>query len=233
MEPTPPVIDLRAVSKSYRMGKERIPVLHDISLTVRSGEFAVIMGPSGSGKSTLLNILGCLDLPDSGVYLLDGVQVKDLSSRHVAHLRNLKIGFVFQNFNLFPRMNVFQNAQLPLIYSDLGPKDRKARVESLLKKVGLWERRTHLPSEISGGQKQRTAIARALSNRPSLILADEPTGNLDSATTREIMGLFALLHQEGHTVVLITHEKDVAAYGQTLYTLVDGKMEYAGTPADL
>ncbi|MFH0920838.1 MAG: ABC transporter ATP-binding protein [Fibrobacterota bacterium] len=218
------LLQLRHVDKGYRMGKTSIPVLFDINLEVREGEFAVIMGPSGSGKSTLLNILGCLDLPDRGEFLFDGQPISELSSSAMARFRNKKLGFVFQNFNLFNKMTVQQNAALPLIYGDLPPWERKQQVEGLLKRLGLWERRKHRPNEISGGQKQRTAIARALCNRPRLLLADEPTGNLDTKTTREIMGLLQELHNEGHTLVLITHDSNVAAYGETLYHLVDGRL---------
>ncbi|OGS36000.1 MAG: macrolide ABC transporter ATP-binding protein [Elusimicrobia bacterium RIFOXYB2_FULL_49_7] len=220
------LLSLKKVGKGYRLGNNEIPVLFNIHLDVHEGEFAVIMGPSGSGKSTLLNILGCLDLPDSGEFHFDGQRIAELSSTGIARFRNTKLGFVFQNFNLFNQMTVEQNVGLPLIYGDLSPLERKERVETLLKRLHIWERRRHRPMEISGGQKQRTAIARALINKPRLVLADEPTGNLDTATTRDIMTLFQELHQDGHAIVLITHDPAVAAYGQTRYRLIDGHLSH-------
>jgi putative ABC transport system ATP-binding protein len=227
MEQNGPLVILKGIYKSYHLGKQTVPVLFDVNLEIPGNTFAVIQGPSGSGKSTLLNILGCIDRPDRGEYLLEGRAVTELASTRIARIRNEKIGFVFQNFNLLPRMTLFNNVQLPLIYSDMGGKERKIRVREALEKVGLWDRRDHRPNEISGGQRQRAAIARALVTRPSLILADEPTGNLDSATTREVMEVFTRLHNEGNTIVLITHETDVAAYGQSCFKLVDGRLNRA------
>jgi putative ABC transport system ATP-binding protein len=218
------IVRLDGVFKGYALGKTFIPVLYDINLTIREGEFVVIMGPSGSGKSTLLNILGCLDLPDKGGFFFKGERISELSSTAIARFRNQKIGFVFQNFNLFPKMTVQQNIGLPLIYGDLPPWERKKLVQTILKKLDLYDRRTHYPNEISGGQKQRTAIGRALCNSPSLILADEPTGNLDMCTTREIMEILQTLNQEGHTMVVITHDPNVAAFGKIRYQLVDGRL---------
>lgn len=220
------IIEIKNLCKSYPFGKnEKVDVLFDINLSVKEGEFAVIVGPSGSGKSTLINIIGCLDGFNTGSYVLDKENVKKLSSGDLASIRNKKIGFIFQSFNLLPKMTIYSNVELPLIYASVSAKERKIRVEEILKKVGLWERRNHRPNEISGGQKQRTAIARALVTKPSLILADEPTGNLDSLTTNEIMKMMTDLHKEGNTIVLITHESDVAEYGEKVYSIIDGNLK--------
>lgn len=216
------MVILKNISKSYNVGKGLLPVLQNITLHVHKGEFAVVTGASGSGKSTLLNILGCLDNADSGEYYLDGELVTSLGSSKIAKIRNKHIGFVFQSFNLFPHMTVFENVALPMLYGDKSGKERKKRVEFLLQQVGLWDRRDHKPNELSGGQKQRTAIARALVNNPSLILADEPTGNLDSKTSHEIMGVLQKLNKSDNTIILITHETDIAAYGSVKYHLSDG-----------
>jgi len=212
------------LSKSYALGKEWVPVLHDINFDVGSGEFVAIMGHSGAGKSTLLNILGCLDKPSGGEYLFKGRQVKALSPSQLADVRNREIGFVFQNFNLLPKLDVAANVELPLIYANLPARRRKELVEEALRRFGLWERRRHRPNEISGGQKQRVAIARALVKKPSVILADEPTGNLDSKTTDEILTVLTSLHEEGNTILMITHEREVAAHASRLVNLIDGRI---------
>ncbi|MFC1585822.1 ABC transporter ATP-binding protein [Fibrobacterota bacterium] len=208
--------------KSYSLGKETLQVLFDVNIQVRKGEFAAIMGPSGSGKSTLLNIIGCLDTPTSGDFYLNGKSVKGLSQSQLADIRNHDIGFVFQNFNLLPKLNLMANVELPLIYGNVAKNNRRRLVEKTLRQLGLWERRHHRPNEISGGQKQRTALARALVKEPSIILADEPTGNLDSTTTGEIMNLLDKLHEQGHTILVITHEAEVARRAGRVYRLMDG-----------
>jgi len=218
------VIQTQALAKSYMLGKEAVAVLHDINIKVQRGEYVAIMGHSGAGKSTLLNILGCLDTPTSGTYLFDNIPVMSLAPSKLADIRNSRIGFVFQNFNLLPKLDVAANVELPLIYGNVTAHRRHEMVETVLKRFGLWERRRHKPSEISGGQKQRVAIARAVVKNPSVILADEPTGNLDSSTTGEILAVFDELHREGNTVVVITHENDVAARAQRLIHLVDGRV---------
>ena len=218
------VIQTHDLTKSYVLGGEPIPVLHGINLNVAQGEYVAIMGHSGAGKSTLLNILGCLDTPTSGTYLFNGTPVMSLSASRLADIRNNEIGFVFQNFNLLPKLDVAANVELPLIYGNVQARRRRERVEEVLRSFGLWERRAHKPSEISGGQKQRVAIARAVVKRPAMILADEPTGNLDSTTTGEILEVFEELHREGNTVVVITHESDVAARASRLVRLVDGEV---------
>ncbi len=218
------VLQMHNVCKSYFLGREAIPVLFDITLRVRRGEFVAIMGHSGAGKSTLLNILGCLDTPTSGEYLLNGISVRTLSQARLAAIRNREIGFVFQNFNLLPKLDVAANVELPLIYSNTPKKQRRAQVDAVLKRFGLYERRRHKPNEVSGGQKQRVAIARALVKNPTIILADEPTGNLDSHTTEEIMAVFDRLHQERHTILLITHEKEVADHASRVLRIADGRI---------
>jgi putative ABC transport system ATP-binding protein len=219
-----PVIQTVNLYKSYYLGKETIPVLHDINITVQRGDYFAIMGPSGSGKSTLLNILGCLDTPTAGEYRINGQPVNNYSQNQLASLRNREIGFIFQNFNLLPKLDIVGNVELPLIYANIGKKERLARIEVILRRLGLWERRRHKPNEISGGQKQRVAIARALVKNPSLILADEPTGNLDSTTSFDIMNLIRDLHAEGNTILLITHESDIAAYAPHTIKLKDGRV---------
>jgi putative ABC transport system ATP-binding protein len=219
-----PVLSLNHVNKEYVLGKEQIAVLYDICLTVFQGEFAVIMGQSGSGKSTLLNIIGCLDTPTSGEFLIKNTSVAKLSPAQLATIRNSEIGFVFQNFNLLPKLDVASNVELPLIYANVSSRERKQRVNDILKRFGLLERKHHKPNEISGGQKQRVAIARALIKNPSIILADEPTGNLDSHTSEDILTIFDQLHKEGNTIVLITHEHDVAAHGSRLVRIADGRI---------
>ena len=218
------VLNTEKLCKSYFLGKEPLPVLFDVDLTVGRGDYAAIMGPSGSGKSTLLNILGCLDTPTSGEYYLKNVAVSRRSPAELAEIRNRDIGFIFQNFNLLPKMTVAANVELPLIYRNVPKKERRALVEEALKRLGLWERRHHHPNEISGGQKQRTAIARALVKSPSLILADEPTGNLDSATTHEILTILDELNEQGNTIMVITHEHEVAERARRIFTILDGRL---------
>jgi putative ABC transport system ATP-binding protein len=218
------VIVLEHVSKRYALGGETLTVLADISFTVDQGEFVALLGPSGSGKSTLMHILGCLDMPTEGRYCLSGVDVTKEAPRRLAHIRNQKIGFVFQNFHLLPRISALQNVELPMIYAHLSRAARRARAEELLELVGLSNRLRHLPTELSGGQKQRVAIARALANHPQLLLADEPTGALDSETSREIMELFRELNQTGVTVLVITHDANVAAYAARQIRLIDGRV---------
>ena len=217
-----PVIDLHSVGKTYGNGKLEVTALTAVDLRVERGEFVAIMGPSGSGKSTLMNIVGCLDVPSRGRFSLDGVDVRTLDEAALAQVRLRKIGFVFQSFNLIPRTSALSNVELPLIYQGIKPKDRRPRALAALAAVGLADRAEHGPSELSGGQQQRAAVARALVSDPALLLADEPTGNLDSASTAEIMGLFSKINAEGRTVVLITHENEVASYATRVVRLRDG-----------
>jgi putative ABC transport system ATP-binding protein len=221
---TAPVISLRDVSKTYRMGDIEVHALRRVSLEVPRGEFMAVMGQSGSGKSTMMNILGCLDVASSGRYRLDGVDVRELEESTLARVRNRKIGFVFQSFNLIPRTSAVANVELPLAYAGVGRRERRARAEAALDAVGLASRMRHLPSEMSGGQQQRVAVARAIASNPSLILADEPTGNLDSEATEEVMGIFERLNAEGRTVVLITHEPEVAGHCRRVVQLRDGRV---------
>ncbi len=209
--------------KSYSLGKSEVPVLMNIQFKVEKGEYVAIMGQSGSGKSTLLNILGCLDTPSRGEYYFHEKPISSFGEAALAEIRNREIGFVFQNFNLLPRLTIEANVELPLIYAGFSKADRRRRVSEALERFGLTERRKHRPNEISGGQKQRVAIARALVKRPAVILADEPTGNLDSTTSEEIMRVFDELHREGNTLVVITHEDDVAARAQRILKLRDGQ----------
>lgn len=222
---TTPVIETRNLVKSYKLGAESVPVLQNVNIKIAEGEYSAIMGQSGSGKSTLLNILGCLDTPQKGEYLFNGRSVSTFSASQLADIRNREIGFVFQNFNLLPKLTIFANVELPLIYGNVGKRERKLKVENVLKRFGLWERRAHRPNEISGGQKQRAAIARALVKNPAIILADEPTGNLDSNTTEEILKVFDELHRDGNTILVITHEQEVGLRAQRLLRLKDGSIE--------
>lgn len=215
-------IVLKDVTKQYRMGDELVKALAGISLTVKTGEFAAIMGPSGSGKSTMMNILGCLDRPSSGSYLLDGQEVATLGDDELAITRNKRIGFVFQNFNLLSRVSALDNVALPLVYAGVAEKERLERAANMLDSVGLAARKNHMPNELSGGQRQRVAIARALINDPSIIMADEPTGNLDTRSSVEIMNIFGTLYKQGKTVILVTHEPDIADYAQRVITVRDG-----------
>jgi putative ABC transport system ATP-binding protein len=217
-----PVIELRNVVKTYQMGSVEVPALRGISLTVERGDFVAIMGASGSGKSTMMNIIGCLDVPTRGHYRLDGVDVRRLDERALARIRNRKIGFIFQSFNLIPRTSALANVELPLAYAGIPPKDRRLIATAALERVGLADRMDHMPNEMSGGQQQRCAVARALATNPALILADEPTGNLDTASSAEVLQVFSNLNAEGRTVVLITHEDEIAAYTKRLVHLRDG-----------
>ena len=218
------MIDLRDICKFYTIGGERVRALDHATMHIYPREFVSIIGPSGSGNSTLMNIIGCLDTADSGTYLLDRVPIEDYSENDLAHMRNEKIDFVFQNFNLIPKMSAQENVELPLIYRGVPRPERQARVAEALDRVGLSKRAKHLPTELSGGQQQRVAIARALVTRPSLILGDEPTGNLDSHTTAEIMDMFHALHEQGNTIVLITHDNDVAKTAKRVVHILDGKL---------
>jgi putative ABC transport system ATP-binding protein len=218
------LIDLRDIYKVYDMGAEKVHALNGVDLTVERGEYVAIMGSSGSGKSTLMNLVGCLDTPTSGSYILNGTAVQELDDTQLAGIRNKEIGFVFQTFNLLARTDALHNVELPLIYAGLSRAERRERARHALEKVGLGSRMTHQPNELSGGQRQRVAIARALVNDPSILLADEPTGNLDSTTSEEIMQLFDELHQAGNTVVLVTHEPDIAEHAWRKVTLRDGKV---------
>src|SRR6188472_486026 len=212
--------------KTYVMGAEEIHALRGVNIIIERGEYVAIMGPSGSGKSTLMNLIGCLDTPSQGSYLLNGKQVSEMNDNELARIRNEEIGFVFQTFNLLPRASALQNVELPLVYGGVPAKDRHQRAKTALEKVELGSRMSHKPNELSGGQRQRVAIARALVNNPSILLADEPTGNLDSKTGVEIMGLFERLHQAGNTIVLVTHEPDVAAYAHRSIHIRDGQVEH-------
>ncbi len=218
---------MQDVVKSYKMGSGEVPVLRDVKLSIKTNEYVAVMGPSGSGKSTLMNILGCLDTPSSGRYYFGSQDVKGLSDNQLSEIRNKHIGFVFQSFNLLPRVTALQNVELPLIYLGAAPSARKKMAREVLERVGLGDRMTHRPSELSGGQKQRVAIARALVTKPSLILADEPTGNLDSKTGTEIMGLFNKLHEQGNTIILVTHEEYIAEYAKRIIRLRDGLIDRA------
>ena len=218
------MIELRDVSKVYQIGDERVRALDHANLHIYPKEFVSIIGPSGSGKSTLMNIVGCLDVADAGIYLLDGMPIEAYSEKELARIRNHKIGFVFQNFNLIAKLSAWENVELPLIYQKVPRAERVRRVNEALERVGLSKRAQHLPTELSGGQQQRVAIARALVTRPSLILADEPTGNLDSKTSAEIMVMFRELHAQGNTIVLITHDNDVAKQAPRSIRIRDGQL---------
>lgn len=218
------IIKISHLDKIYDTGAVQVHALKDVSLTIEKGEYVAIMGQSGSGKSTLMNILGCLDKPSGGLYELEGTDISKQSPRELSRIRNKKIGFVFQSFNLIPRTTALKNVELPMIYAKVGGKERKQRALELLEKVGLKERVNHMPNEISGGQKQRIAIARALANSPSILLADEPTGNLDTASSVEIMELFTQLNNEGVTVIVVTHEDDIAEFTKRIIRFKDGQI---------
>ncbi len=219
------MIKLENICRVYTIGDEQVHALDNASLHVSPGEFVSIIGPSGSGKSTLMNIIGCLDTADSGTYLLDGTPIEDYTENELAHIRNKKIGFVFQSFNLIPKLTAEENVELPLIYQKLKRSERKERVAQALERVHLTNRSQHYPTELSGGQQQRVAIARAIATKPSLILADEPTGNLDSRTSEEIMGIFHELHEQGNTIVLITHDDEVAQQASRIVRIRDGHVK--------
>jgi len=219
------LIETRDLWKTYVMGEEEIHALRGVSILIERGEYVAIMGPSGSGKSTLMNLIGCLDTPSKGSYLLNDKQVSEMNDNELARIRNQEIGFVFQTFNLLPRASALQNVELPLVYAGIPGKDRQKLAKDALDRVELTSRMSHRPNELSGGQRQRVAIARALVNNPSILLADEPTGNLDSKTGAEIMALFAKLHESGNTIVLVTHEADIAAFAHRTISVRDGQVE--------
>ena len=219
------LIETRDLWKTYVMGSEEIHALRGVSIEIERGEYVAIMGPSGSGKSTLMNLIGCLDTPSKGTYLLNGKQAGLMNDNELARIRNEEIGFVFQTFNLLPRASALHNVELPLVYAGVSSKERDARARAALENVELGSRMSHRPNELSGGQRQRVAIARALVNNPSILLADEPTGNLDSKTGAEIMALFARLHEAGNTIILVTHEADVAAFAKRVIHIRDGQVE--------
>ncbi len=227
------IIVTRNLERDYTMGSEIVRALRGVDITILRNEFVAIMGPSGSGKSTMMNLIGCLDTPSSGEYWLNGHRVSDLSDDQLARIRNKEIGFVFQTFNLLPRATSLANVELPLVYAGAGAKERRERARAALTAVGLADRMQHRPNELSGGQRQRVAVARALVNNPSILLADEPTGNLDSATSEEILMLFERLHSEGQTIVLVTHEPDIAAHARRQIILRDGQVASDGTSPEV
>jgi putative ABC transport system ATP-binding protein len=219
------IIRIEGLTKHYRIGDEVIKALNGVDLSIRKNEYVALMGPSGSGKSTIMNIIGCLDTPTSGSYFLNGPDVAQLSDNELAEIRNKEIGFVFQTFNLLPRYSALDNVALPLVYAGVPKEERQERAKQALISVGLGDRLHHKPNELSGGQRQRVAVARALVNRPSIILADEPTGNLDTKTSHEIMGLFDDIHAAGNTIVIVTHEEDIARMARRIVRMRDGKVE--------
>jgi putative ABC transport system ATP-binding protein len=219
------IISISHIRKTYKIGEEIIHALKDVSLKICENEYVALMGPSGSGKSTLMNMLGCLDSPSEGEYILNDISVAQMSDNQLAEVRNKEIGFVFQTFNLLPRATTLDNVALPLVYSGYSKEERVKRAKEVLEQVGLGDRMNHKPNELSGGQRQRVAIARALVNKPAIILADEPTGNLDSKTSIEIMGLFEEIHKNGNTIILVTHEEDIALHAHRIVRLKDGLVE--------
>ncbi|HEY3934015.1 MAG TPA: ABC transporter ATP-binding protein [Gemmatimonadales bacterium] len=219
------IIKLEGITRDYVMGTEHVRALRGVDLSIHRNEYVAIMGPSGSGKSTMMNVLGCLDTPSAGRYRLNGHEVSEMRDDALARIRNREIGFVFQTFNLLPRASALANVELPLVYAGTPARERRRRAEHALQRVGLGERMLHKPNELSGGQRQRVAIARALVNEPSILLADEPTGNLDSTTSEEIMRVFGTLHAQGQTVVLVTHEPDIAAHAHRVVVLRDGRVD--------
>lgn len=219
------IISVKELSRTYRMGVEEVHALRSVTMDIRKNEYVALMGPSGSGKSTLMNILGCLDSPSSGTYILNDQVVSEMTDAELAAVRNKEIGFVFQTFNLLPRLSSLENVALPLVYAGLKKSEREERAAEVLTQVGLQDRMMHKPNELSGGQRQRVAIARALVNNPSIILADEPTGNLDTKTSLEIMDIFGSIHEKGNTIILVTHEPDIAEYAHRIVRLRDGIIE--------
>ena len=219
---TDAIILVTDLKREYQMGAEIVRALQGVDISIRRNEYVAIMGPSGSGKSTLMNLIGCLDTPSAGEYWLNGLEVSTMGDDELAHVRNREIGFVFQTFNLLPRASALHNVELPLIYAGVKARTRRERAAKALTRVGLGDRMDHRPNELSGGQRQRVAIARALVNEPSILLADEPTGNLDSTTSEEIMAVFEELHAQGQTVIMVTHERDIAAHAHRIVTLKDG-----------
>jgi len=219
------IIEINSLIKNYQVGTETIRALRSVSLSINRNEYVAIMGPSGSGKSTLMNILGCLDTPTGGDYILNSTNVSNLDDDQLAEIRNKEIGFVFQTFNLLPRYSALENVSLPLIYAGVNKEDRLEKAEDVLVNVGLEDRMTHKPNELSGGQRQRVAVARAMVNSPSIILADEPTGNLDSKTSMDILNLFNEIHEKGNTIILVTHEEDIAQHAHRIIRLKDGMIE--------
>ncbi len=222
------VIDIQGIGKTYKIGEVEVHALREVDLQINKGEFVALMGPSGSGKSTLMNVLGCLDTPSRGNYTLNGIDVSHMSDNELAEIRNKEIGFIFQTFNLLARNTALDNVALPLVYAGVNKKDRISKAQQVLKSVGLGDRMDHKPNELSGGQRQRVAIARALVNNPSIILADEPTGNLDSKTSNEIMDLLDEIHEKGNTVIIVTHEEDIAKRAKRIVRLRDGLIESDG-----
>ena len=220
-----PIIDIKGITRDFQLGSETVYVLKGIDLLINKGEYVALMGPSGSGKSTLMNILGCLDTPTSGSYILNGKQVSEMHDDELAEIRNKEIGFVFQTFNLMPRTTALDNVALPMVYAGFSKEERNKRATEVLSQVGLADRMDHKPNQLSGGQRQRVAVGRALVNKPSIILADEPTGNLDSKTSIEIMKLFGEIHANGNTVILVTHEEEIAAHAHRIIRLRDGIIE--------
>ena len=223
--PDQPLISLSGIQKRYDLGEQVVYALRDINLQIMRGEYVALMGPSGSGKSTLMNIIGCLDTPTAGTYILNGKQVSSMSDSELSHIRNQEIGFVFQTFNLLSRLTAIDNVALPLVYAGVSKKERTERAKAALNDVGLGDRMNHKPNELSGGQRQRVAVARSLINNPSILLADEPTGNLDTNTSKEIMALFDEIHARGNTIILVTHEEDIARYAKRMVRVRDGVVE--------
>lgn len=219
------LISIKSLNKTYVMGEEKVEALKDVTLNIEKNEYVALMGPSGSGKSTLMNLVGCLDSPTRGEYWLNGTEVSTMDDSDLAEVRNKEIGFVFQTFNLMPRLSALENVALPLVYAGVSREERLEKARKTLESVGLGDRVTHKPNELSGGQRQRVAVARALVNNPSIILADEPTGNLDTKTSYEIMGLFEQIHKAGNTVILVTHEQDIAMHAHRIVRLRDGLIE--------
>ncbi|MFM7765430.1 MAG: ABC transporter ATP-binding protein [Sphingomonadales bacterium] len=222
------LISLTGIQKRYELGEQIVYALRDINLEIIRGEYVALMGPSGSGKSTLMNIIGCLDTPTAGTYILNGKEVSSMSDGELSHIRNMEIGFVFQTFNLLGRLTALDNVALPLVYAGVSKKERTERAKAALNDVGLSDRMSHKPNELSGGQRQRVAVARSLINNPSILLADEPTGNLDTNTSKEIMALFDEIHAKGNTIILVTHEEDIARYAKRMVRVRDGVIENNG-----